>query len=118
MIASAAGKLPSGGHAPHARGDAPQDTPKLTLSGTDGAVTNGSAIIVAPGGGYQALATGHEGRQVADWFAAKVPAGLHVFGHGRHGLELAMRDRTLGAWPGLLDAWLAQRGLPGVSAQR
>ena len=93
MIASAAGKLPSGGHAPHARGDAPQDTPKLTLSGTDGAVTNGSAIIVAPG-------------------------GLHVFGHGRHGLELAMRDRTLGAWPGLLDAWLAQRGLPGVSAQR
>lgn len=264
------------GPAPHARGDAPQDTPTLTLIGTDGAVANGAAIIVAPGGGYQALATGHEGRQVADWFAAhgvaafvlsyrlvtfgyrhpvalldaqravrwvrahaaeygidpsrigmigfsagghltamvstqfddgdaaaadpvervssrpdfailgypviawpearwnelelvdehtsaqglrqlqpagnvdehtpptfifhttddevvapanaiayyealvaaKVPAELHVFGHGRHGLGLAMHDRTLGAWPGLLDAWLGQRGLLGVSAQR
>jgi len=31
---------------------------------------NGTAVIIAPGGSYQGLATGLEGRQVADWFAA------------------------------------------------
>lgn len=58
------------GRAPHATGDAPQDTPTLTVVGIDGAISSGTAVIVAPGGGYVALATGHEGRQVADWFAA------------------------------------------------
>ncbi|MDX2276657.1 MAG: alpha/beta hydrolase [Hyphomonadaceae bacterium] len=58
------------GRAPGATGDAPTDTPTLTIVAPDGATNFGSAVIVAPGGGYQALATGHEGRQVADWFAA------------------------------------------------
>src|ERR1700730_13049131 len=58
------------GAAPDAHGNGAQDRPTLTVVGTDGAVANGTAIIVAPGGGYQGLATGHEGRQVADWFAA------------------------------------------------
>jgi acetyl esterase/lipase len=56
--------------APGALGNSPQDIPTLTLVGPEGAPTNGTAVIVAPGGGYQALATGLEGRQVADWFAA------------------------------------------------
>ena len=56
--------------APGARGDGPMDTPTLTVVATDGATAFGTAVIVAPGGGYQGLATGHEGRQVADWFAA------------------------------------------------
>ncbi|HSB95684.1 MAG TPA: alpha/beta hydrolase [Spongiibacteraceae bacterium] len=58
------------GRAPDARGDGKNDMPTLTPFTTDGAVSTGTAIIVAPGGGYQGLATGHEGRQVADWFAA------------------------------------------------
>lgn len=58
------------GRAPLATGDRPQDVPTLTIVGTDGAVSYGSAVVVAPGGGYQTLATGHEGRQIADWFAA------------------------------------------------
>jgi acetyl esterase/lipase len=58
------------GGAPGALGDGPQDIPTLTVVGPGGAPANGTAIIVAPGGGYQALATGHEGREVADWFAA------------------------------------------------
>lgn len=58
------------GAAPDAHGDAVQDRPTLTLIGTDGTVATGTAIIVAPGGGYQGLATGLEGRQVGDWFAA------------------------------------------------
>jgi acetyl esterase/lipase len=58
------------GRAPDARGDGKNDMPTLTPFGTDGAAGNGTAIIVVPGGAYQGLATGHEGRQVADWFAA------------------------------------------------
>lgn len=58
------------GRAPDAHGDGKNDMPTLTPITTDGAVANGTAVIVAPGGGYQGLATGHEGRQVGDWFAA------------------------------------------------
>jgi len=58
------------GRAPLATGEGPGDVPTLTIVGTDGAVSYGTAVIVAPGGGYQTLATGHEGRQIADWFAA------------------------------------------------
>jgi acetyl esterase/lipase len=56
--------------APHATGDAPYDVPSLTVVTTDGARSFGTAVIVAPGGGYLSLATGHEGRQIADWFSA------------------------------------------------
>lgn len=56
--------------APGALGNRPQDVPTLTVF-TPGETTSfGTAVIVAPGGGYQALATSLEGRQVADWFAA------------------------------------------------
>ncbi len=58
------------GRAPGALGDKPQDIPTLTIVAPDGAVSFGTAVIVAPGGGYLSLATGHEGREVADWFAA------------------------------------------------
>jgi len=56
--------------APGATGSKPEDIPTLTVVAPDGAPTNGTAVIVAPGGGYQGLATGQEGREVADWFAA------------------------------------------------
>ena len=56
--------------APGALGDRQQDIPTLTLVSTGETVATGAAVIVAPGGGYQALASGMEGRQVADWFAA------------------------------------------------
>jgi len=56
--------------APGSLGDRPQDMPTLTIV-TPGETTSfGTAVIVAPGGGYQGLASGLEGRQVADWFAA------------------------------------------------
>jgi len=56
--------------APGALGDDPLDVPTLTVVAPDGATSYGTAVIVAPGGGYMNLATGHEGRQVADWLAA------------------------------------------------
>jgi len=33
--------------------------------------SNGTAVVVAPGGAYRGLASNLEGRQVADWFAAR-----------------------------------------------
>jgi acetyl esterase/lipase len=43
--------------------------------------------------------------------AAHVPAELHIFTPGHHGVGLAMSDPTLSAWPPLLAQWLRNRGL-------
>ena len=42
---------------------------------------------------------------------AGVPAELHVFAHGKHGVGLAASDPALSAWPRLCAAWLDGRGL-------
>lgn len=57
-----------GGHIPDFNGSA-NDIPTLTVFPPFR--PNGTAVIVAPGGGYTMLASNHEGRQVADWFAAR-----------------------------------------------
>lgn len=41
----------------------------------------------------------------------KVPAEMHIFEKGPHGVGLAMRDPALSAWPTLLSNWLRGRGL-------
>lgn len=55
------------GGAPGAQGTAPEDVPTLTMympRRTAGPLT---AVILAPGGAYRALAMNHEGRQVANY---------------------------------------------------
>ena len=42
---------------------------------------------------------------------AGVPAELHVFEKGPHGVGLDLGDLALGEWPALLANWLRQRGL-------
>ena len=42
---------------------------------------------------------------------AKVPAELHVFENGPHGVGLGMNDPALSAWPTLLATWMRGRGL-------
>ena len=42
---------------------------------------------------------------------AKVPAEMHIFENGPHGVGLALGDPALGAWPALLTTWLRGRGL-------
>jgi len=42
---------------------------------------------------------------------AGVPAELHVFEKGPHGVGLDLGDPALGEWPTLLANWLRQRGL-------
>jgi acetyl esterase/lipase len=42
---------------------------------------------------------------------AKVPAEMHIFENGPHGVGLALGDPALSAWPTLLTTWLRGRGL-------
>ena len=58
---------PSG--APGALGSDEADIPTLTIYRAP-RIANGTAVVVAPGGGYGTLAMDHEGRQVAYWFNA------------------------------------------------
>ena len=42
---------------------------------------------------------------------AGVPAEMHIFEPGNHGVGLALNDPVLAAWPPLLSTWLRNRGL-------
>jgi hypothetical protein len=42
---------------------------------------------------------------------AKVPAELHIYEQGPHGVGLAPKDPVLSTWPDRLAAWLKGRGL-------
>ncbi|MGA3131526.1 MAG: alpha/beta hydrolase [Terracidiphilus sp.] len=59
------------GTAPEAKGATCDDIPALTLIEPRKGTSNGSAVIVFPGGAYVELAGDLEGREVADWFAAR-----------------------------------------------
>ena len=48
---------------------------------------------------------------------AGVPAELHVFGHGGHGMGLGQGDPDFGGWPNLLLNWLRRRGLLTAKAR-
>lgn len=64
------------GTPPDAKGDGCYDIPALTIFAPQPGTANGSAVIILPGGGYSHLAGNLEGRQFADWFAAR---GFHAF---------------------------------------
>lgn len=59
------------GDAPGALGEDDLDVPTLTLFRPHVGTANGTAVVIAPGGAYLGLAANLEGRQVADWFAAR-----------------------------------------------
>ncbi|HJQ23096.1 MAG TPA: alpha/beta hydrolase [Blastocatellia bacterium] len=59
------------GGAPGALGKASADVPTLTIFYPHPGTANGTAVVIAPGGAYRGLAANLEGRQVADWFAAR-----------------------------------------------
>jgi acetyl esterase/lipase len=42
---------------------------------------------------------------------AKVPAEMHIYERGAHGVGLAPQDPVLSTWPDRLAAWLSARGL-------
>jgi acetyl esterase/lipase len=43
--------------------------------------------------------------------AAQVPAEMHIYEHGAHGVGLARGNPDLSDWPDLLARWLKERGL-------
>lgn len=53
--------------APNAKGNAPEDIPVITPFFAPKETATGAAILVLPGGGYQHLASDHEGVKVAEW---------------------------------------------------
>jgi acetyl esterase/lipase len=53
--------------APGAKGHEEEDRPSLTLFLPSGEKATGASVVVCPGGGYGALATGHEGKDVGEW---------------------------------------------------
>jgi acetyl esterase/lipase len=59
------------GDAPGSQGAEDADVPTLTVFRVQPRNGNGTAIVIAPGGAYRGLAANLEGRQVADWFAAR-----------------------------------------------
>jgi acetyl esterase/lipase len=86
------------GAAPGALGTAEADIPTLTYYAPNGR-GSGTAVIVAPGGGYGHLAMNHEGRQVANWLNAQgVAAFVLVYRLGpryHHPIELGDAQRAI-----------------------
>jgi len=66
----------------------------LFHTGTDTAVVPENSVMF-----YQALRK------------ANVPAELHIYEKGPHGVGLAQKDAVLSSWPDRLAAWLGVRGL-------
>jgi acetyl esterase/lipase len=83
--------------APGALGKEDADRPTLTVYRPRQAT--GTAVIVAPGGGYGGLATNHEGRQVAGWLnAAHVTAFVLKYRLGpryRHPIQIGDAKRAI-----------------------
>ena len=87
------------GHAPGALGDEERDKPTLTIYLPKPSSVNGTAIVVAPGGGYGHLDSNHEGRQVANWLnALGITAFVLKYRLGpryHHPIELGDAQRAL-----------------------
>jgi acetyl esterase/lipase len=84
--------------APGALGQADADKPSITVYRAPRG-SSGTAVIVAPGGGYGALAIEHEGRQEAYWFNAMgITAFVLKYRLGpryRHPIELGDAQRAI-----------------------
>ncbi len=78
---TADGQLPEGlklnayrlwpGRAPGAQSDSAAEAPTLTLFRPPPGRANGTAVVIAPGGGYTELASELEGAEPAAWFTAR-----------------------------------------------
>ncbi len=86
--------------APGAKGDSLADRPALFLYPAPDERATGAGVVVCPGGGYATLATGHEGRAVANW--------LNEYGISAFVLRYRHGPRYQHPWP-LRDAQRAMR---------
>lgn len=56
--------------APGAMGNSPKDQPAITVYLPPADLLSGTAVVICPGGGYNHLATGHEGHDIAQWLTS------------------------------------------------
>jgi acetyl esterase/lipase len=85
--------------APGAKGTEDRDIPTITVYPAYDSQRTGTAVIIAPGGGYVGLATNHEGRQVANYLNS---LGITTFvlkyrlaPRYRHPIELGDAQRAI-----------------------
>lgn len=64
--------------APQAQGETERDRPTVTVYLPAAGKRTGTAVVVLPGGGYGALALGHEGKEIADWLLERGVAAFVV----------------------------------------
>jgi acetyl esterase/lipase len=86
----------------HVDGD--KDRPNLTIFLAPADKANGCAVVVCPGGGYGALAEGHEGKDIAKWLNDRGVAAFML----RYRIVQKDRPGPLHPYP-LLDAQRAIR---------
>jgi acetyl esterase/lipase len=84
---------------PGAQGTDDRDVPTITVYPAYGSQRTGTAVIIAPGGGYVGLAMNHEGRQVANCLnALGVAAFVLKYRLGpryRHPIQLGDAQRAI-----------------------
>ena len=88
------------GDAPGAQGSEDPDVPTLTVFRVHTGTGRGSAIVIAPGGAYRGLAANLEGRQVADWFAARGVTAFVLKYASATAISIRCRSSTRGARSG------------------
>jgi len=48
---------------------------------------------------------------------AGVPAEMHIYANGPHGMGLATTDLALSSWPRRLEEWMEGRGLLSLASR-
>jgi len=87
--------------APGAKGDKPNDKPRVIVYHAPAKNRSGAAVVICPGGGYGHLAMGHEGHEVARWLNSVGVTGVI--------LDYRHRGKGYGHPAPLLDAQRAVR---------
>ncbi|MCS6777215.1 MAG: alpha/beta hydrolase [Chloroherpetonaceae bacterium] len=83
--------------APGAPGETPEDVPEITVYRPAARQSNGTAVVICPGGGYGILAP-HEGRPVAEWLTTLGVTGVVLkYRLGPRYRHPAMQDDVLRA---------------------
>jgi acetyl esterase/lipase len=111
------------GAAPGALGSADTDIPVITVYLPRTVAPNTPAVVVCPGGGYQGLASNHEGRQVANYLnslgAAAFVLRYRLGPRYHHPIELGDAQRAIRLLRAHAQEWRldpARIGIMGFSA--
>jgi acetyl esterase/lipase len=109
--------------APGAKGSGPKDKPAITIFMAPDSITNGTAVLICPGGGYAMEAMKKEGYKVAEWLnKLGVNAFVLKYRHGpRYQYPAPFRDavRAMQIIRSRADSWSIdphRLGIMGFSA--